>query len=239
MVRNRKSRSASHASSEDQAQPQPKFQFVTATNPDQFSDHAKMRDIRRHVMMDYLAREESKGNSTDRRVARSRQDAKRKRSSEPLSSSPEGKPAEVVPGRASNVPERGTTPSNSSVTSFPSLEMTVSSAESIPRTETDASSAIASDLLAVDTGWPFVIDPSWDQLTNVRNALAKRPRVQSAPSRYQEAFTTKEQLRQLGASIDPFHVGLKFKSGTINVENFKRDCTITKPPSRLTNADLV
>ncbi|GAB7343163.1 hypothetical protein MBLNU457_1236t2 [Dothideomycetes sp. NU457] len=69
-------RKRSDGSSQDRSRPDPSpFQWVNTTHPEQFKDKDKMKEIRGHVMNNYLQRAQQDPESTDRRVLNKRRES--------------------------------------------------------------------------------------------------------------------------------------------------------------------
>lgn len=69
-------RKRSDGSGPNQSRPDPSsFQWVNTTHPEQFKDKDKMKEIRGHVMNNYLQRAQQDPNSTDRRVTSKRRES--------------------------------------------------------------------------------------------------------------------------------------------------------------------
>lgn len=66
----------SDGSGQDRSRPDPStFQWVNTTHPEQFKDKDKMKEIRGHVMNNYLQRAQHDPESTDRRVLSKRRES--------------------------------------------------------------------------------------------------------------------------------------------------------------------
>ena len=171
-------------------------------------------------MLDYLAREEKNPNSTDIRVTRNKPNVKRKRSS--TTSQKSSKSPEHTDPHVSALQSRGPTPGPSSVP-LPVFDAARFDQHIVPYENAKGLQASAHDTSTGTMAWPFVPEMPQIQFANIRD-LFKRSRVNSAPSRYIQAFSTLPELRRLGAIIDPFERLPRFKNGAIDVERFKSDC---------------
>lgn len=222
----------------------PKFQFVTANNPDEFKKKDCMKRVRRAVMNDYLQKAEQDPTNTDVRVQRNhvaKNGIRRRRSTKTSRSSTRSYDPSVATAGVS--PELYPTPGSSSSgqpVSIPSSDFTDDTEDVVMAVDTGAIGTM-NGLIGIDTGRSLLPSlPEWSpESISPQLLLADAALQPESYAPYDAAYTSGYDLNKFASHRDPFKAAPRLRNAYINVSNLKYKCKQASIPRALVHpADM-